>query len=106
MPAPIITAASTNAATAHTKRTKKLLWAHGGSSRAVDSTFQTSERDLSVAREAPIPALEGTCAYPDLTGIRILAGTVRRHREGAQSIPRRVRGDTRRRSGPGADRQH
>jgi len=39
--------------------------------RAVDSTFQTSERDLNVAREAPIPALGGTCAYPDLTAMPV-----------------------------------
>jgi hypothetical protein len=35
--------------------------------QTVDSTFQTSEIHLNIAREAPIPALEATCAYPDVT---------------------------------------
>ena len=56
MPAPIITAASTNAATAHTKRTNEHLpGPPDGAARTLDSTFQTSENDLKDAREGSIP---------------------------------------------------
>ena len=41
--------------------------ARGGWLQTVDSTFQTSETHLNVAREVPIPAVGSACAYPDVT---------------------------------------
>ncbi|GAA1913436.1 hypothetical protein GCM10009775_02620 [Microbacterium aoyamense] len=57
MPAPIITVASTNAATAHTKRTNYPLPVRAMARRTFDPTFQTSETRLEIAREGPITRL-------------------------------------------------
>lgn len=69
MPATINTVASTNAATAHTKRTKKHLSGAGPAGAATDSTFQTSESHLKAAGESPVTGLDVRNAYSDCRGM-------------------------------------